>query len=105
MLTSMQDSKKNYNVYPYHNEHIWENVRSSYLLIERIDGVPGMDDAEKARIKDEARSLLVAHSSQRSDITAVCQSLKAPSTVTKPTMKAESQPKRISNSWSGCSTK
>ena len=60
MLTSMQDSKKNYNVYPYHNEHIWENVRSSYLLIERIDGVPGMDDAEKARIKDEARCLLVS---------------------------------------------
>lgn len=60
MLTSMQDSKKNYNVYPYHNEHIWENVRSSYLLLERVDGVPDMDTAEKERIKDEARCLLVS---------------------------------------------
>lgn len=58
MLTSMEDSKKNYNVYPYRNEHIWENVRSSYLLLDRVDGVPDMDEAEKARIKDEARCLL-----------------------------------------------
>lgn len=60
MLTSMADSKNNYNVYPYHNEHIWENVRSAYLLLDRVDGVPDMDASEKARIKDEARCLLAS---------------------------------------------
>lgn len=59
MLTSMSDSHNNYNVFPYGNMHIWENVRAAYLLLDRVDGVPGMDDAEKERIKDEARCLLV----------------------------------------------
>lgn len=58
-MTSMADSKNNYNVYPYNNMFVWENIRSSHLIINRIDEVPEMTDAEKARIKDEAKCLLV----------------------------------------------
>ena len=54
-LTSAIDGNKNGNIYPYTNEYIWENVRHCWILIEKIDGVPGMTDTEKARIKDEAR--------------------------------------------------
>lgn len=57
-LTSAIDSKKNGNIYPYTNEHIWENVRHCWILIERINEVPDMTDAEKARIADEARCLM-----------------------------------------------
>ena len=54
-LTSAIDGNKNGNIYPYTNEYIWENVRHCWILIENIDKVPNMTDAEKARIKDEAR--------------------------------------------------
>ena len=57
-LSSAIDDKKNGNIYPYTNEFIWENVRHSWMLIERINEVPDMSDAEKARIADEARCLL-----------------------------------------------
>lgn len=58
MLTSMADGYGNYNIYPYNNMHIWENIRTSNLLLERVDEVPDMSDEEKARVKDEARCLL-----------------------------------------------
>ena len=57
-LTSAIDGNKNGNIYPYTNEYIWENVRHCWILIEKIDKVPDMTDAEKARIKDEARCLM-----------------------------------------------
>lgn len=57
-LSSTPDEKNNGGIYPYLNESIWENVRHSYVLIENIDRVPGMDAGEKARMKDEARCLL-----------------------------------------------
>lgn len=57
-LTSSPDSHDNGGVYPYLNEHIWENVRNNWLLIENVDRVPDMETAEKERIKDEARCLL-----------------------------------------------
>lgn len=57
-LTSATDDKKNGNIYPFMNEYIWENVRRCWILIEKVDQVPGMTDAEKARIKDEARCLM-----------------------------------------------
>lgn len=57
-LTSSIDSKNNGNIYPYLNEYIWQNVRNCYILLEKIDDVPGLDAAEKERMKDEARCLL-----------------------------------------------
>lgn len=57
-LNSNSDSNNNYNIYPYLNEYIWENVRHCWVLIENVDRVPDMTDAEKERLKDEARCLL-----------------------------------------------
>lgn len=57
-LTSTTDSNNNGGVYPYKNEYIWENVRHCWVLIENVDRVPDMTDAEKERLKDEARCLL-----------------------------------------------
>lgn len=59
-LTSTTDSRNNGNIYPFMNEFIWENVRNCYLLLERIDGVPGLGDDERERMKDEARCLLAS---------------------------------------------
>ena len=57
-LTSTPDEKTNYGVYPYTNEHIWENIRNGWVLIENVDRVPDMATDEKERIKDEARCLM-----------------------------------------------
>jgi len=59
-LSSATDSNNNGNIYPFMNEYIWENVRNCYLFIEHIDAVPGMEDSEKERLKDEARCLLAS---------------------------------------------
>jgi len=60
MLSSNEDGNKNYNVYPYHHMGIWESIRGSHLILERIDGVPGMSEDEKDRIKDECRCLIAS---------------------------------------------
>ena len=57
-LTSAIDGNKNGNIYPYTNEYIWENIRHCWILIENVDKVPNMTDAEKERLKDEARCLM-----------------------------------------------
>ena len=57
-VTSAIDGNRNGNILPYTNSFIWENIRHCWILIEKINEVPGMDDAEKARIADEARCLM-----------------------------------------------
>lgn len=57
MVSSNADNYGNYNVFPYNNMHIWQNIRACNVLLERINEVPGMDDEEKARIADQARCL------------------------------------------------
>lgn len=57
-MTSTTASNGNGGVYPFLKEYIWENVRHCWVLINNIDRVPGMDTAEKERMKDEARCLL-----------------------------------------------
>lgn len=59
-LTSSYDSKGNGTIYPFINEYIWENVHNCYTLLEKIDAVPGMDDAEKQSIKDQTKCLLAS---------------------------------------------
>lgn len=59
-LTSSTDGNDQGNVFPYNAMNIWESVRSCLTIIERVDGVPGMTESEKAHIKDEARCLLAA---------------------------------------------
>ncbi len=58
MVTSSSDSNNNYNVYPYNNMRIWENVRQCNVLLERINSVPGLSDLEKEQFADQARCLL-----------------------------------------------
>lgn len=58
LVSSNADGNGNYNVFPYNNMHIWENVRSCNLLIERINEVPGLSDDDKIKIADEARCLM-----------------------------------------------
>ena len=57
-LTSAYPADGNGNIYPYGNESIWTNIRKSLLLIERVDEVPGMDQAEKNSIRDQAKCLI-----------------------------------------------
>ena len=59
-MTSSYNSNNNGSIYPYLNEYIWENVRNCYILMEHIDDVPGLSDAEKEHMKDEARCLLAS---------------------------------------------
>lgn len=59
-LTSNTDSNDQGTVFPYNAMNIWETVRASLMLIQRIDEVPDMDQAEKEHMKDEARCLMAA---------------------------------------------
>jgi len=47
-------------VYGYSKMAVWQTVRACLTLINRIDEVPDMDQAEKDRMKDEARCLMAA---------------------------------------------
>ncbi len=57
-MTSSYDTYGNGSIYPYTNEYVWENVRNCYILLEKLDGVPGITDERKAQMKDEAKCLL-----------------------------------------------
>lgn len=39
---------------------VWQAVRAGWLLIENIDGVPGLSDTEKATMKAEAKCIIAA---------------------------------------------
>ena len=41
----------------YTREMVWEVVRWCWLLMENIDRVPGMDNAEKTQLVAEAKML------------------------------------------------
>ena len=42
----------------FDGEGVWQAVRSAYILIENIDNTPKMDDAEKRRLKAEAKCII-----------------------------------------------
>lgn len=44
----------------YTNDKVWEAVRQAWILIENIDKVAGMDDAEKANLVAQAKCLIAA---------------------------------------------
>jgi hypothetical protein len=44
----------------YITNKVWEAVRAGWLLIENVDNVPGLTDAEKAKMKAEARCIIAA---------------------------------------------
>ncbi len=45
-------------MFSFNDEQVWEAVRWSYLLLSKIDNVPGMQTDEKERIKAEAYCLI-----------------------------------------------
>jgi len=47
-------------LFGFDNEQVWEAVRAGNIFLENIDKVPGMTDAEKGRLKAEARCLIAA---------------------------------------------
>lgn len=51
-------TSNDYPAFPYHSEFVWECVRWCYLILENIDRVPDMTEAEKNRIKAEAHCLI-----------------------------------------------
>ena len=48
------------NIYDFTTEYIWEVVRWSWVMLENVDRVPDMTDAEKSRIKAEAKCLIAS---------------------------------------------
>ena len=46
--------------FDYTRANVWEAVRYAWILIENIDNVPDMDNAEKERLKAEAKCLIAA---------------------------------------------
>ncbi len=44
----------------YCGENVWQAVRSAYIFIENVDKTPGMDEAEKTRLKAEAKCIIAS---------------------------------------------
>lgn len=47
-------------LFSFDKEFVWQAIRAGHIFLENVDGVPGMDDNEKARLKAEARCLIAA---------------------------------------------
>jgi hypothetical protein len=47
-------------LFSYDGTRVWQAVRSCYLLLENIDGVPGLSDGEKEQMKAEAKALIAS---------------------------------------------
>lgn len=48
------------DIFPYTREMVWEVVRWCWLLIENIDRVPGLSEAEKTQLIAEAKCLIAS---------------------------------------------
>lgn len=47
-------------LFTYTGDQVWEAVRACWLLLENIDNVPGLENAEKKRMTAEAKCLMAA---------------------------------------------
>ena len=56
----IQQTDANFVNCPYKGNE-WKAVRNAWLFIEHVDDVPDMDDAEKNRMKAEAKTLIATH--------------------------------------------
>lgn len=57
-LTSKTSNGEYSCIFPYTKQNVWEAVWACNKLLERVDGVPGLGDDQKKRIKAEAKCLL-----------------------------------------------
>ena len=48
------------SIYGFDTENVWELVRAAWLLIENVDGVPGLSDDDKTRYAAEAKCLIAS---------------------------------------------
>lgn len=44
----------------YSGENVWSAVRAAYIFLENVDKTPGIDDAEKTRLKAEAKCIIAS---------------------------------------------
>lgn len=51
---------RNQGIWDYLRFNVWEAVAAGYTFLENIEGVPGMDAAEKARLSAEAKCLIAS---------------------------------------------
>lgn len=55
-----QEDNSSKTKFGFTKEKCWEAIRSAWLFIENVDRVPDMDEAEKARLKAEAKVIIVS---------------------------------------------
>ena len=60
MLTSADISNTDHPLISYTHDYVWETVRRCYLLMDNIDKVPGLTDAEKKNMIAQAKCLIAA---------------------------------------------
>jgi len=63
-VTADLENTSNATKYSYTREDNWKGIRRAWLFIENVDRVPNMDDAEKARLKAEAKVIIAIHYTQ-----------------------------------------
>lgn len=47
-------------MFSYTGTRVWQAVRAGYVLLENIDGVPGLSDGEKEQMRAETKALIAA---------------------------------------------
>ena len=60
MLTSADIANTDHPLISYTHDYVWETVRRCYLLMDNIDKVPGLTDAEKRNMVAQAKCLIAA---------------------------------------------
>ena len=55
-----QEDNSAHTKFGFTKESCWEAIRASWIFIENVDRVPDMDEAEKARLKGEAKVIIAS---------------------------------------------
>jgi len=60
LLTSADIGNTDHPLISYTHDFVWETIRRCYLLMDNIDNVPGLTDAEKKNMIAQAKCLVAA---------------------------------------------
>ena len=82
----------------YNDDKVWETVHHCWLLIEHIDAVPGLTDAEKKSMVAQAKCIMATSTTSLSmaDYPSLNTPTLEPKQISRP---VELQPKTPSTSW------
>lgn len=58
--TAGEENSNSHVRYKYTGENSWNAIRASWIFIENVDGTPGIDTAEKERLKAEAKCIIAS---------------------------------------------